>query len=353
MTEPLGVVASGIAVAQLGVATGGAVFKLRQLWGQVKDVPETISDLIERIDLIYPAVWDFEQQFSHAALPSVLWDNTTAVRSVAYCRKALQKLSNVVDDLSVKIASRRGFQRKLVAARVVLKKDELKKLEEQLKIALDVLGFAQEAYNRALLTAMPRMIRLNLRQSMQTYGPPMVQPVEAEVSSPNTRELDEQKPVHAKSSSREDDQKLVHSESQYSYRSKRRPVTPWKPLGSFGVLSIHTGPNELGAEVRPPWWLAGITNSFSLYMSTYRWAWDVQIRLYSERSEDEPVFDMAALGNLAGLQSLFDQRKASPFDRDEDGWTLLHYAAANCQVEITSFLLETGMDLTQIDRWGR
>ncbi|KAK6827412.1 hypothetical protein PG987_010753 [Apiospora arundinis] len=148
MAEPLGVVASGIAVAQLGVATGGALLKLKQLWDQVNDAPETISDLIERIDLIYPSVWDFEQQCSQYGLPPTLWDNTTATRSLAYCRKALKKLSDVVDAFAAQIATRRGFRQRLVAFKVALKKEELKRLEQQLKNSLEVLQHAQDAYTR-------------------------------------------------------------------------------------------------------------------------------------------------------------------------------------------------------------
>ncbi|KAK7926534.1 hypothetical protein PG985_003532 [Apiospora marii] len=148
MTEPLGVAASGIAVVQLGVATGGALLKLKQIWDQVEDAPDTISDLIERIDLIYPSVWDFEHQFTHSGLPPLLWDSSTAIRSVAYCRKALAKFSVVIDDLSTQITSSRRFRRRLGAIKVVLRKDELKRLEGQLRNSLEILQFAQTTYAR-------------------------------------------------------------------------------------------------------------------------------------------------------------------------------------------------------------
>lgn len=327
MTEPLGVVASGIAVAQLGVATGGAVLKLRQLWGQVKDAPETISDLIERIDLIYPSVWDFEQQFAHSELPPMLWDRTTAVRSLAYCQKALMKLSGVVDGLSAKITSRRGLQLKLVAVKVVLKKDELKKLEEQLRNALDILKFAQDAYtrwveriicdlwlltiNRALLTATPDIVALRLQQSRESCLPSTMQCAEAETSFSDIRE-------------EEDEKALIPTNSKIAHPVHRRSTSRWRPASAYGSLSVRRGPNEFHAEFRPPWWLAGLASSLTFHMSTYRSAWDVQVRLYTERSRKDSVFLMAEDGDVAGLRSLFELRKASPFDRDENGWTLFH-----------------------------
>ncbi|KAK8060912.1 hypothetical protein PG996_010842 [Apiospora saccharicola] len=332
MAETLGIVASGIAVAQLGAATGGAVLKLKQLWGQVKDAPETISELIERIDLISSAVWELEHQFTHSGLPPMLWDKTTAVRSIAYCRKALMKLSDFVDGLSSRITSRRGYRRKLGAAQVVLNKDEREKLEGHLRNALDVLRFAQDAYHRAILMATPDIVTLKLQQFMQDSRSTAVQLYEAEATSSSVREQD-------------DGQSPTSTSSQSVRQPRRRTTSHWKPASSFGLLSIFTGPNDYGVEFRQPWWLAGLASSFTLHMSTYRSGWDVQVRLYSERPESDPVFLMAEDGDVAGLRSLFEQRQASPFDRDEYGRTLLH-------VEVTRFLFETGVDLTQTDLYG-
>ncbi|KAK8129038.1 hypothetical protein PG984_010146 [Apiospora sp. TS-2023a] len=323
MAETLGIVASGIAVAQLGVATGGAVMKLKQIWDQVEDAPETISDLIERIDLIYPSVWDFEHQFTHSGLPPMLWDSTTALRSVAYCRKALKRLSDVVSDLSTQINSRRRFKRKFFAAKVALKNEYLKRLEGQLRNSLEILQFAQTTY-------------MGSQQAMQSSCSTAIQPYEAEASSSNVRE-------------QEDEKAPTCTNSQSVRHLRRRTTSHWKPASSFGLLSLFTGPTEYGVEFRQPWWLAGLASSFTFHMSTYRSGWDVQLRLYSERSQNDSVFFMALEGDEAGLRSLFEQRQASPFDRDENGWTLLHYSLFKCQLEVTRFLIEKGVDLTQTD----
>ncbi|KAK8119698.1 uncharacterized protein PG998_004324 [Apiospora kogelbergensis] len=338
MTEPLGVVASGIAVAQLGVATGGAILKLKKLWDQVNDAPETISDLIERLELIYPSVWDFERQCSQSGLPPMLWDSSTAIRSLAYCRKALTKFSNVVDDLSTQITSRRGFRKRLTAFKVVLKKDELRRLEEQLKNSLEVLRFAQEAYTRALLTATPDIITLKVQQYVQCDQTTTLQPIEDKSTSPPDCETKE---VHKPSAL-----------SRTTGKSNQRAIKAWEPWSSFGTLSIRNGQKDLDVEVRPPWWLAGLASSFSLHVSKYRSSWDIQLRLYSDRPQIDPVFTMAERGDTVGLQSLFDQRKASPFDRDEDGWTLLHWALSRGKVETSMLLIEMGVGLEEKDRWG-
>ncbi|KAK8081169.1 hypothetical protein PG997_008987 [Apiospora hydei] len=323
MAEPLSAVASGIA-----------------LWDQVKDAPQTISDLIERIDLIYPSIWDFERQCSQSGLPPMLWDSVTAAKSLAYCRKALQKVSDVVAELSTQITTRRGFRRKLVAVKVVLQKDELKRLEGQLRNAMEVLQFAQNAYTSAVLAATPDILALKLQQPMPSRGPSLGKSFEPEASFPEHRE-------------REDRQKPVLTDSRSVCRVERHVASRWKPSYPFGTLAIHTGPHEFGAAFRPPLWLAGLVSSFSLHMSIFRSSWDVRFCMYSERPRNDLIFRLVRRGNVKGLRSLFDQRKASPFDRDDRGWTLLHYALADCQLQVTKFLLGMGVDLNPIDRWGK
>ncbi|KAK8010071.1 hypothetical protein PG990_009036 [Apiospora arundinis] len=341
MAEPLGVVASGIAVAQLGVATGGAILKLKQLWDQVNDAPETISDLIERIDLIYPSVWDFEQQCSQYGLPPTLWDNATATRSLAYCRKALKKLSDVVDAFAAQISTRRGFRKKLVAFKVVLKKGELTRLEEQLRNSLEVLRYAQDAYTRALLIATPDIVALKLLQQPLRSNPhtASLQDLNDESTSPTLYESDEEAQTSI----------AVPRTTQPKYR---RSIKAWDPWSTFGTWLIRTDPQELDAEFRPPWWLAGLCSSFHLQMYKHNSAWDIHLRLYLDRSMNDPVFLMARDGDTVGLQSLFDQRRASPFDRNQYGWTLLHYTISFNRLEATKFLIEMGADFTEPDRSG-
>ncbi|KAK6063068.1 carboxylesterase family protein [Seiridium cupressi] len=58
MAEALGAVASGIAVAQIAGTAGSAIWKLKQLWDEVEDVPEIINDLIEQLGCLDPSLWD-------------------------------------------------------------------------------------------------------------------------------------------------------------------------------------------------------------------------------------------------------------------------------------------------------
>lgn len=146
MAEALGIAASGIAVAQLSSQVGGAVFKLKQLWDEVKDVPEDIADLMEQIDCLGPVFWEAENNFDQSGLPSIVWDQLASKSTTMYCRKALGNLTQMVNELSRQIGNPSKSRRKIAAAKVLLKKDLLKKLERRLENAVRMLTLAQQSY---------------------------------------------------------------------------------------------------------------------------------------------------------------------------------------------------------------
>ncbi|KAJ8131143.1 hypothetical protein O1611_g2480 [Lasiodiplodia mahajangana] len=146
MAEALGVAASGIAVFQVATQVGSSIIKLKQLWDNLQDAPSSIRDLLDQIECLDPALWEADHTFSHANLSPMLWDNSIASRSTTYCRKALNSLAEVVDELAPQI-NRTGKLRKGVAsAKVVLKKEQLKSLERRLQSAVMMLNLAQQSY---------------------------------------------------------------------------------------------------------------------------------------------------------------------------------------------------------------
>jgi hypothetical protein len=153
MAEALGVFASDVAIAQVAGTAGTAVLKLKKLWDEVQDVPEAIQDLMEQIDCLDPALWEAERHLAQNDLPPMLWSDEAAVRSAAYCRKALTKLTELVDDLAVLMRAtpdrnrrRDRVARRVACVKVVLRKDELAKLERRLETALRILLASRQGY---------------------------------------------------------------------------------------------------------------------------------------------------------------------------------------------------------------
>ncbi|OTA68467.1 hypothetical protein K449DRAFT_322913 [Hypoxylon sp. EC38] len=151
MAEALGVAASGIAIAQISTQVGGTVLKLKRLWDEVKDVPDDIADLMEQIECLDPTIWEIENSFNQSGLPPLIWDELASRSTTVYCRKALQNLTGMVDELSLYINNAKKGRRKIAAIKVLLKKDSLRKLERRLENAVGMLSLAQQSYHVVLI----------------------------------------------------------------------------------------------------------------------------------------------------------------------------------------------------------
>ncbi|KAH8199225.1 hypothetical protein TruAng_006631 [Truncatella angustata] len=316
MADVLSVIASGVAVAQLAGTAGGAVLKLKRLWDQVKDVPETIRDLMEQIDCLDPALWQAEQQFAQNELPQLLWNDEAAVRSVTYCRKALGKLTELVNDLDVQINTSRRVSKKVARIKVALKKDELNKLERRLDNAVRMLQAAQQGYIITLLKLQPDII---VGKFMSC--------IEAAKSASNSGTIVEIDP--------QDDRKEVKT---YSIQRKvtRKPLKSPSAVAGFRIGSSSEG---LSAGFRPPWWLFGVTCAFEFNARRSLAGWDIRLRTYAVVPYNTPIWAAMSGGHVERARAIFDSRQASPFDVDELGRSLLFRAIYWCSPAILELIL--------------
>lgn len=150
MAEVLGAVASGLAIAEVGLKVGGTVWKLRRLWQQVHEVPETIQDLMRQIEMMDPILSDHEANLAiHSTAPlrhPPVYNAASAIQSAAYCREALGDLRRLVDDLDGAVESEKRSRRTLARMRVMLKKDTIKGFQDRLERAIRLLQWAQVNY---------------------------------------------------------------------------------------------------------------------------------------------------------------------------------------------------------------
>jgi hypothetical protein len=149
MAEVLGVVASGIAVTQAAQSLGVIVLSLSRLWREVRDVPETIRQVLEDIEITGHLVGvieaEFEEALSTSAVPSTPLTKLQCL-IIQRCRQAHKDLGDLVEDLRADIASSRKRKRLSARVQVVLKKDTLEAYERRLQKALRFLGFAVQMH---------------------------------------------------------------------------------------------------------------------------------------------------------------------------------------------------------------
>src|SRR3569833_3360963 len=128
MAEALGIAASGSAVAQAAGSAAGIVLKLKRLWDDIKDVPESIQDLMEQIEYLGLALSEAEELLGYNPGQAALSppSKRAAQQCLDYYRKSWQNLSHLVDELSAQINSNSRVGRKLVHLKFVLKKEQFK-----------------------------------------------------------------------------------------------------------------------------------------------------------------------------------------------------------------------------------
>ena len=79
---------------------------------------------------------------------------------------------------------------------------------------------------------------------------------------------------------------------------------------------------EIRAEYCGPSWLVNRVWRIQAVKASYGWTF--YPRTYNVISSDSPVFAFAVKNNVRGLQELFSEMKASPFDCDDWDMTPLH-----------------------------
>jgi hypothetical protein len=150
MVRSLGVVASGIAVTQGAQTLGQAILFLSRLCREVKDVPETIQNALDELELagkILAAI-EAELECSVAGSSPDSAGRLTSIQrlTIQRCRQVHMGLSSLVDDLAADIASQRRRKRLLAKAQVVLKKEVLESYEKRLQKALRFLDSAVQLH---------------------------------------------------------------------------------------------------------------------------------------------------------------------------------------------------------------
>lgn len=147
MAEVLGTVASGAAVGQLAGEITSSIIKLKGYWDQVKDAPGEIRQLLLEIDSLNSILRHIEQDQNQAGL-SELSPKICVKQSLKLCKQGAEELNGLLSELAMKIDKNTGWRRKAGASKVVLKREEIKKLKRRMKNAIRLLSLAYQCYTK-------------------------------------------------------------------------------------------------------------------------------------------------------------------------------------------------------------
>ncbi|KAK8135099.1 hypothetical protein PG984_007111 [Apiospora sp. TS-2023a] len=302
MAEVLGAVASSIALVEVAGKAGGAVIKLKKLWDETNNVPETIADLMMQIECLDPAIWEAETHFAQSTPP--LSFGTMQPRGGINTAK-------------------RG-RRKLAYLKVMLKKDELRSLEKRLETAVRMLQSAQNGYMITLLKLQPDIIVA--KAFAQSQSSPQVMP------TASLRQDDQMEAVV--------DGKRQHEAETSIMSYASNSSDPCRPSKGWAT------------SVQMPRWFSSARRAWEIYAERSYTGWKINLRVYCVRSRFSSVFNAAQRGDVKRLQTLFDSGEASPFDRDVWGCTLVHYGAMGTSLETLQLIIDMGISINELDNRG-
>lgn len=153
MAEVLGLVASGMSVAQIAGSIVTTSLKLKGLLDEVKGAPENLRDMLDHLELLAPIFYEAVTESDDATgRSSPLLSAHSHVQHAlqkAYtaCQSAGEQLELLATDLMSQIdVARGGVMRKRAMFKVVLKKGMLAQCEMRLQKTIQLLTLAQNAY---------------------------------------------------------------------------------------------------------------------------------------------------------------------------------------------------------------
>ncbi|KAF7939477.1 hypothetical protein BELL_0060g00190 [Botrytis elliptica] len=310
----IGIIASGMGVASLGLQLMDGVRKLKQFWDEVKEAPKDIQYALEELDALSLVLSDIHT--SNSNLPSI--PSATVTRCSELCRRGTDILNTIVKDLNVAISKRR----KIGSAKVVLKKDTLDKFRNRLRDAQYMLMLSRQTYSDALQTEYHKL----QIEAVESHANRQLQGIE-ELKLSVTRS------ANVMSST------LLQSRDTvvYDYETKR-------PMRGRTRTKLDRKAKCFQKKFRTPrlFSSSSYTWDFSGYQAPSGWTFN--FRQYYTIDSSSPTWICVLDGDVSGLQVLFQSKRATPFDRVPQGMTLLDLASSCLNYDVCHLLLNQGAD---------
>jgi hypothetical protein len=146
MAEILGVIASGVSIGALAGQIASSVVKLKTYLDQVRDAPEDIKILIDEIDNLHLLLSDIEDDQSRNPYSAMLVDNSSALRCLDHCKRGVERLQRVADEMAVNFEDVKPMKKKLISAKIVWKRDKVERYRAELASAVRLLTLACQIY---------------------------------------------------------------------------------------------------------------------------------------------------------------------------------------------------------------
>jgi hypothetical protein len=150
MAELVGAISGAITIGALAANVAMSVAKLKSYWDLLEDAPEDIQRLIEEIEILSLILDDIKDDQEQNPISSLLLDGTSLSRSLQHCKMAADRLRLLTDDMGSSIDMSHHLRKRWAYAKVLLKKDKIKKFKVELEGAIRLLSLSHQSYTRYL-----------------------------------------------------------------------------------------------------------------------------------------------------------------------------------------------------------
>ncbi|KAH8685830.1 hypothetical protein BGZ60DRAFT_523105 [Tricladium varicosporioides] len=342
MAEAIGLIASGISIAHLAGEVTRTVIKLKDYWDQIKDAPGEINLLlreIESLGLIMCHIQDDTRKLQGISTIG----NIHLFHSLELCNEGVNHLASLVSELDEKIfESRSRWRQSIGCVKVVLKKDEIKRLKKRMKSAIQLLSLSYQCHTNAMVKLQPDIIAASVADRIAA--------IQAQDIASSPIELQE-----------DSEFKKPGYDVVSTHYNPSTSSLPWLRYIA-GTLTYkqegqHRGKEKIYFQMKYefPRWLSQRTLDCARLQSLT--GMRIHFRTYRGLPYHSPFFEAVRSGNIPIVQEMLSKREAFVTDtvvppghvtpREHCfylGKTPLHLAASTSDVEMCRLLVSHGAD---------
>ncbi|EDN91915.1 predicted protein [Sclerotinia sclerotiorum 1980 UF-70] len=314
--------AEALGVASSAVQLDDGILKLKYFWNAVKDAPEEMLYILDELDTTHLLLKEIEDSLGSQTM------SPAAARSLRLCQKGMDTLNNTVKELGKEMQKRKKWS----GVKVVMRKELLEKMKKRLEKANSLMTMAHQYYIASLSkSTYNEQVRLAMLQFSEFVG---IRNALHSLTSAGSTCMAQQQTAEANTSSSSD---TLTGKDAISISVARKALPGHQKI--------------LHAKLRLPffsgvWGLCGYRQSIS--------GWKFTPKTYNVVGYRAPIMVAASSGDVAKMQELFQTHRASPFDVDPKGHTLLHKAAmSDHSYQSCQLLVDQGADPNAQNRSSR
>ncbi|TGO63262.1 hypothetical protein BCON_0014g00510 [Botryotinia convoluta] len=329
MGELLGVVASGIAVAQLAGAIVGSTQKIYSFYSEMKDAPKKLGDLLVEIELLGEVLVDFYDQNS----TPTTGQSKIVPKVLKHCKTVMKNLDKILNVLEDSLNKDGGMiKRQWRTLKVVLKEKTLEELTERLERAKLLLILAVNCHSMQLNRAMHQTLIQLSTSGMDTYTTQtnevaaipehnFVQVSKVAIPDHNSVQV-------SKKESTSIIRGAANSYGFFSYWSTTSVLNQQNKKKHFttsttGVVDANEDADmDVDLTILPKAWMR--LKGMHIKQSRRFGRWTYYFRPVRVVPDESPIFYACKNGDIGEILQLVQTGRASVFDTSQQGYNLIH-----------------------------